>query len=329
MQRLPRLIALLMLALTPLAQAAPLAYVPNEKSASISIIDIASDRQVGLIPVGGRPRGIAAGGGRLYLSDGKLHQLLIVNLASLTLERRIDLGKSPEGLSLSANGTLLAVAIEDENRVALLRLPAAELLASMPVTGKNPEHAVFSPDGRWLYVSAEDAEQLDVIDVAAHRQVASIPVGKRPRGIAFLPDGRLAYVACELSNKVYAIDVGQQRVVAEIPVGDFPNGVVAHPDGQRVFISNGRSASVMAIDTRRQAVVASIPVGKRPWNMAITPDGRKLYVANGRSGTVSVLALDSAEDSDKAPASEADRQHLKHLGDIPVGELPWGVAIVP
>jgi YVTN family beta-propeller protein len=52
-------------------------------------------------------------------------------------------------------------------------------------------------------------------------------------------------------------------------------------------------------------------VGQRPWNMALTPDGRKLYVANGRSNSVSVI----------------DTEARKKLADIPVGELPWGVAI--
>ncbi len=47
--------------------------------------------------------------------------------------------------------------------------------------------------------------------------------------------------------------------------------------------------------------------------MAITPDGRKLYVANGRSNSVSVI----------------DTEQLNVTTEIPVGELPWGVAIHP
>ena len=45
--------------------------------------------------------------------------------------------------------------------------------------------------------------------------------------------------------------------------------------------------------------------------MALTPDGGKLYVACGRSGAVSVI--DTA-------------RNLK-IADVPVGKLPWGVAI--
>jgi len=45
--------------------------------------------------------------------------------------------------------------------------------------------------------------------------------------------------------------------------------------------------------------------------MAITPDGKKLYVANGRSNSVSVV----------------DLINNKHLQEIAVGQLPWGVVI--
>ena len=45
--------------------------------------------------------------------------------------------------------------------------------------------------------------------------------------------------------------------------------------------------------------------------MALTPDGAKLYVASGRSNAVSVI----------------DTTTNAKIAEIPVGELPWGVAI--
>ncbi len=54
--------------------------------------------------------------------------------------------------------------------------------ATIKVEGKNPEHAVFSPDGKWIFVSAEEATQVDIIDIAQRKQVANVPVGRRPRG---------------------------------------------------------------------------------------------------------------------------------------------------
>ena len=43
------------------ALAGPLAYVPNEKSATVSVIDTVNDRRLRDLPAGEKPRGIAVG----------------------------------------------------------------------------------------------------------------------------------------------------------------------------------------------------------------------------------------------------------------------------
>lgn len=105
------------------AQAGPLAYVPNEKSASLSVIDTADDSRRADIPAGERPRGIAAGGGRVYVTDGKTGRLLIIDTASGKLIRSVPVGASPEGVSLSADGRLLAVAVSTDHPVAATSTP--------------------------------------------------------------------------------------------------------------------------------------------------------------------------------------------------------------
>ena len=55
----------------------------------------------------------------------------------------------------------------------------------------------------------------------------------------------------------------------------------------------------------------AVKAGQRPWGIALTPDGRKLYAANGPSNDVTVV----------------DAQGLSVIRTVPVGKLPWGVAI--
>jgi len=47
--------------------------------------------------------------------------------------------------------------------------------------------------------------------------------------------------------------------------------------------------------------------------MSITPEGKKLYVANGRTNDVSVI----------------DTGSMEKIIDIKVGQLPWGVFLLP
>jgi YVTN family beta-propeller protein len=291
----------------------PLAYVPNEGSGSISIIDTSTDAVVGEIPAGKKPRGtvITRDGLTAYVSDQPNNRLLVVDLAQRRVTGDIALGESPEGVGLSPDGRWVVAAVEERHEVVFVDTQARRKAFTVPVQGKNPEHAVFSPDGRLLFVSAEEGDAVDIIDVAARRQVAQVPVGARPRGIGFSPDGRRAYVAAENSSELFVIDVASRSVLKRLPAGTRANGITVHPDGRQVFISNGGDASVSVLDAEKLEIVATIPVGQRPWNMALTPDGRKLYVACGRSHAVSVI----------------DVQRRERLTDIAVGKLPWGVAI--
>jgi YVTN family beta-propeller protein len=295
------------------AQAAPFAYVPNEGSGTLSVIDIANDQVVGEIAAGKKPRGIVISkdGQRAYVSDQPNNRLVIVDLAKRQASGEVPLGESPEGVGLSPDGKWAAVAIEESNDVAFVDTAANKVAHVVQVSGKNPEHAVFSPDGKLVFVSAEEGEAVNVIDVAKRQDVARIPVGARPRGIGFSPDGARAYVAAENSDELYAIDTRTLAVAAKAKVGSRSNGVTVHPNGKWVFVSNGGAASVSVVDATTLATVATVPVGQRPWNMALSPDGAKLYVACGRSG--SVVVVDALK-------------HVK-LSEIPVGKLPWGVAI--
>lgn len=90
------------------ALAAPFAYVPNEKSATVSVIDTATDQRSADLPLGRRPRGVASDGTTLYLTDAKDGSLLSVDIKSGKVLRATRLGDSPEGLGLSADGKLLA-----------------------------------------------------------------------------------------------------------------------------------------------------------------------------------------------------------------------------
>lgn len=304
---------LALLALAADAGAAPLAYVSNQKSGTVSIIDTATDTVIGEIPAGKGPRGAAlsTNGQHLFVSDERGRQLMVLDLIARKPLGALPLGVITEGVDL--RGPWLATATEAANSVIFVDPLVPTEVFRVPTRGKNPEHAVFSPDGTQVYASAEDGHVVDIIEMAARASVATVKVGKRPRGIGFLPDGSRAYVANELSHTVSVIDTATRTVVATIKAGKRANGVTVDPGGQRVYVSNGADHTVSVIDTETDKVIATIPVGERPWNMALTPDGRKLYVACGRANAVSVI----------------DTERLERLTDIAVGKLPWGVVMAP
>src|SRR6516225_7169988 len=91
------------LAVPLLAAAAPFAYVPNEGSGTLSVIDTSTDKVVADIAAGKKPRGtaISADGRTAYVSDQPNNRLVVVDLAGRQMTGSIDLGESPEGVGIS------------------------------------------------------------------------------------------------------------------------------------------------------------------------------------------------------------------------------------
>jgi YVTN family beta-propeller protein len=60
-------------------------------------------------------------------------------------------------------------------------------------------------------------------------------------------------------------------------------------------------------------VTGYILVGQRPWHMELSPDGATLYTANGLTNDLTII----------------DVATLKAERSVPVGRLPWGIALTP
>lgn len=302
---------------TPAPATAPVfAYVPNQRSGTVSVIDTRSDTVVrtltGQGQLGNRLQQLLPGAqGHLYLIDAQHHRLIELDIAKDSVLRSVQIGENAEGITRSPDGRQFAVCVEGQNQVMLIdaaRFAVQQVIATL---GQAPEHCAYTPDGKWLLTSNEGSNDMDLIDLTTQRSIGVVATSGHPRGMAFAPDGHRVYIAQETANVVDVIDLQTRTRRASLPAGVRTAGVALSADGARLYASNGGAGTVSVIDTRSARRLAEIPVGLRPWNPALTPAGDKLYVANGRSNTVSVI----------------DTASLRERKQIPVGELPWGVVI--
>jgi len=322
-------------AATAALPAGELAYVTNEDSHELTVIDTRTDSAVASIPVGTRPRGvrIAPDGRTVFvalsgspkcpptMSDEECEKLAtdkskdgvaVVDVATRKVTRVLPGGSDPETFDISRDGSTLFVSNEDAHTASIVDIPSGKVRSTVKV-GREPEGVRLQPDGSVVWITGETDHNLTLIDTNTGKVIGQIDVGKRPRDLAFTPDGSRAYVTSEIGGTVWVIDVPARKVtkVIQLPTDSKPMGVVVSPDAKRVYVANGRGGTVSVIDAATNAVIATTPVGQRPWGIALTPDGRKLYTANGPSNDVSVL----------------DTEKMQVVKKIPAGKIPWGVAI--
>jgi YVTN family beta-propeller protein len=312
-----------------------LAYVTNEDSQELTVIDTRTDSAIASIAVGTRPRGVRVSqdGRTVYVAlsgspkcpptmpdeeceklkaDKSKDGIAVVDAASRRVSRVLPGGSDPETFDISRDGTTLFVSNEDAGTASVVDIASGKIRSTVKV-GKEPEGVRVAPDGKTVWVTGETDHNVTVLDTKTGAVVGQVEVGKRPRSLAFTPDGKRAYVTSEVDGTVWVLDAPARKSlkVIRMPEGSKPMDAEASPDGRRIFVSNGRGGTVAVIEVASDSLVGSVEVGTRPWGIALTPDGRKLYSANGPSNDVSVV--------------DADR--LTILKKIPVGKLPWGVAL--
>jgi YVTN family beta-propeller protein len=295
------------------------AYIPNEGSGTLTVIDTGTDQAAPISPIpkqgtiGTKLRGVALDltGKTLFVVDAVRNVVLAIDTASGTLKKTFPNIVSAEGIQRSPDGKMVTACAEKSNEAVFIDVASLTEAFRVRIQGQNPEHCVYSPDGKWLLTSNEESQSIDVIDVALRKSVATIKTAGAPRGLAFLPDGSAVYVADETSGNVDVVASASWSITKSIPIGLRPAGIIVRGDGARVYATAGGDGTLAVIDPKTNAVVAKVAVGKRPWNMALTANGAKLYVANGRSNSVSVI----------------DTANNALLRTLEVGALPWGVAI--
>src|SRR4051794_28989504 len=290
-----------------------LAYVTNEDSQDLTIIDTRTDSAVATIPVGTRPRGVRVSpDGRMVFvalsgspkcpptmpdeeceklkADKSKDGIAVVDAASHTVSRVLPGGSDPENFDISRDGTTLFVSNEDAGTASIVDIASGKIRSTVKV-GKEPEGVRVAPDGKTVWVTGETDHNVTVLDTKSGAVVGQVEVGKRPRSLAFTPDGARAYVTSEVDGTVWVLDAAARKSlkVIRMPEGSKPMDAEASPDGRRIYVSNGRGGTVSVIDVASDSLVGSAEVGKRPWGIALTPDGRKLYTANGPSNDVSVV----------------------------------------
>src|SRR5688572_25794449 len=150
--------------------AAPtLAYVTNEDSQELTVIDTRTDSAVARIPVGTRPRGVR------IAPDGKTVFVALSGSPKCppTMPdeecEKLKTDKTKDGIA----------AVDVASRKVTRVLPG----------GSDPETFDISKDGSTLFVSNEDADSATIVDAASGKIRMTVPVGREPEGVRLQPDG--------------------------------------------------------------------------------------------------------------------------------------------
>jgi len=247
-------------------------YTADQTSNTITVINPATNRVLGTIPLGDERIGHLLS--PLYFGQANVH-----------------------GLGFSRDGRLLDVIDVTTNAVVLINTATNHVVRTFYV-GRAPHEGFISPDGRQLWVAVRGQDYVAVLDIASGREVDRIQTEPGPSKVVFSPDGSLAYVNHERANALDVIDVASRRIVARITglAGAFSSDEAISPDGKEVWAADkmtGETTVVDAVHFRVLAILHTGPGTNHP-NFVSTRTGDYAYVTVGDTNETLVYRRDGA-----------------------------------
>jgi DNA-binding beta-propeller fold protein YncE len=302
-----RLLSLILLAQP--AAAAGLAFVINSGGASISLVDMSSQKELRRIPVLREPHHLALSpdGRSLLVGDTVGNEMLFLDPATAALQRRLPVA-DPYQLGFSPNGHFLVVNGLARNQVDVYDAGSMQLLKRFP-TATMPSHLDYAPDSSRVFVSLQGTDSLVAIDLNRLAVLWTAKVGKTPAGVLW-HDGRVL-VADMGTDYVAVVDPADGRVTGRIHTGKGAHNLFISPDRKIIWVNNRVGGTTTSLDAATLAPIRSYAIPGGPDDIAFAPDGR-LWITRRWAEKVAVLD----------PAS-GDYQ------TIDVGRSPHGLFLSP
>jgi len=210
------------------------AYVANQYSQSVSVVDVAADSAIDAIPVTGDPFNVivAPGDSVLYVATNS-NNVYAIRLATKTVIAQFAAGSVANGMVIR-NDTLLYASTLFAGTVIEWNLRTRAVTRTFPVGG-TPQKLALSVDGNTLYI-ANLAGYIQFWNLATGLQDGGnivLPPGSAGYGIARRPTTGMLYVtsAYYANGSIYVIDPATRTIINGVETNGSTREVVFDANG--------------------------------------------------------------------------------------------------
>lgn len=202
--------------------------------------------------------------------------------------RRVHVAAGPTTVAAGRNSPAVVVS-PASGRVTLLLVPTLKPIAV--VRGfRSPQIATIMRGGAFALITDDAAGTVSSIQLAEHRVVDRVEVGRGAHHLALSPDNRTAWVA--LGETATTIVVLRSEPRGLRVIGRLHPPVASHdlafaPDGRTVWVTSATAPFVSVLDARTGTTVARVPAGRAPQHIAFA--GGRAYITSGYGASIEMV----------------------------------------
>lgn len=312
-------------------------YVTNFMSNDVSVIDLSNGKVMATIPVGKNPTGMAVSPDKeeVYVANMWSGTVSVISTAQNAVTHTITIPTFnapavPFGMAMVPDGSRVYVTNLNDGTVRVIDTQTKTIVDTITEAYDwAMRYIAMSPDGEYAWSIGTGDGKISVIRTSDNRVVAKIFGLPSARHMAFTPDGKRAYVTGEKFSRVYVIDTSTYALlsVIQFPVGSGTITTDISPDGKFALVSNffGKP-SLIDIDPaspRYHRIIGEIPPkSSYEYCIVIAPDGKFAYLSNQADRGATPNSINIIDLGEESPTRNTI------INSIPVGQQPWGIAIV-
>lgn len=283
----------------------------------LAIIDPASGKSLGRVPVGVDPHEvIASGDGKTaYVSityGGSTYEIDVIDLVAMKRLPDIDTRPlyNPHGLDFAAGKLWFSA---EGSRAVGRWDPETKKLDWAMGTGEERTHMVFvTRDAKYVYTTNVNAGTVTILEYDAGQQRQAwlntvVPVSKGVEGFDVSPNGKELWAAAAAEGEVWIVDLATKKTVGKADaITKGANRLKFSPDGKYALVSSLSSGELFIIDAATRKLVKTIKVGKGCAGILTDPDSTRVYVACTPDNYIQVVDLVKMEIVGKIELNGAD-----------------------
>jgi YVTN family beta-propeller protein len=209
------------------------AYVTNQGSGNVGVVDVATNVQTETIPVTGNPFQVIVSpdATRIYVTTNADY-VYAIDLATKTVVGQLATGATANGLAISADGSKLYVSTRAGGSVIEVNTATMTALRTF-TTGGLTQGVVLAPDGAEVYVVTESGF-LYAYNLATGAVAATVDLGGQAFGMALTPDGTKLFVTVMGTGTVAVVSRATRAITRSYFVDGTPRRIGFTSDGTAV-----------------------------------------------------------------------------------------------
>jgi DNA-binding beta-propeller fold protein YncE len=215
-----------------------------------------------------------------FTSNGRENKVSMFDPTTLTLIKKIDVGKGPDGIYYDERTKRVFTNNHGSHDITAIDAEKGEVVGTVEAKGDG-EQAIIGADGL-IYVNSEDTAEVVVFDPKSLGVKQRFPIGvaKTPTGLAYDAKTNRLFIGCRTEPKMVVMDAASGKVINSYPIAAGVDYAGFDPQAKLIFFSCGAGTLSIyheksADDYEDAGAVTTQPSAK---TMAFDPKTKKIFL---------------------------------------------------